>query len=254
TRILRPNLLNEFRYGFNRQKVDKRELTSELLGDLTARYGIKGVPGNDRLFGLPQFILSGGINYTGLGEPGSMPNFKISQVHQFLDNLSWNRGSHNFKFGADLRWNRSDIFGGSSSHGDLTFDGNFTRISFADFLLGLPASANLTTLLIGNMRFRNYMFYAQDDWKLTPRLTLNLGVRYELTSPWLEKHDNMNQLGIDPGLRFNTIITAGYCGPSWSCRGLVNTDTNNWAPRVGFAYHWRDRTVIRSSFGVFYGG
>ncbi|MBI3693362.1 MAG: TonB-dependent receptor, partial [Acidobacteria bacterium] len=187
TRILRPNLLNEFRYGFNRQKVDKRELTNELLRDLADRYGIKGIPGNDRLYGMPQFTLSGSIGYTGLGEPGSMPNFKISQVHQYLDNLSWNRGSHNFKFGADLRWNRSDIFGGSSSHGNFTFDGNFTRISVADFLLGYAATGDLTTLLIGNMRFRNYMFYALDDWKISPRLTLNLGLRYELTTPWFEK-------------------------------------------------------------------
>lgn len=254
THIFRPNLLNEFRYGFSRQKVDKRELTNELLSDLTARFSIRGIPGNDRLFGLPEFSLSGGIGYTGLGEPGSMPNFKISQVHQYLDNLSWNRGSHGFKFGVDLRWNRSDIFGGSSSHGNFTFDGQFTRVSFGDFLLGQPASAALTTQLIGNMRFRNYMFYALDDWKVTPRFTLNLGLRYELTTPWFEKYNNMNQLVLDPGPDFNTIRTAGYCGSSYSCRGLVNTDTNNWAPRVGFAYRWRDRTVIRSGFGAFYGG
>jgi hypothetical protein len=254
TRIFSPTLLNEFRYGFVRQKVDKRELSKELLSELTQKYGIHGIPGNDRLFGLPQFTLSGAIGYQGLGEPGSMPNFKIHQVHQYLNNLSWYRGAHNFKFGADLRWNRSDIFGGNGSHGAFTFDGQFTRISFADFLLGMPASANLTRLLIGNMRFRNYMFYAQDDWKLTPRLTLNLGVRYELTSPWWEKYNHMNVLVIDPGPDFNTVRTAGYCGDSWSCRGLVNTDTNNWAPRLGIAYQAALRTVLRAGAGVFYGG
>jgi hypothetical protein len=254
TRILTPRLLNEFRYGFSRQKVDKREITDLLLSDVTAKYGIRGIPGSGRLFGLPQFSLGGGIGYTGLGEPGSMPNFKISQVHQYLDNVSWNRGNHNFKFGADLRWNRTDIFGGSSAHGQFTFDGQFTRISFGDFLLGSPSQAVLTSLLIGNMRFRNYMFYALDDWKLTPRLTLNVGLRYELTSPWFEKYDNMNHLGIDPGPNFNKPITAGYCGRSWSCRGLVNTDTNNWAPRIGLAYRLRNRTVLRAGFGGFYGG
>ena len=226
TRILTPRLLNEFRYGFSRQKVDKREITHELLGTVTERYGIRGIPGNDRLFGMPEFSFSGGIGYTGLGEPGSMPNFKISQVHQYQENLSWNRGAHNFKFGADLRWNRSDIFGGSSSHGSFSFDGQFTRVSFGDFLLGWPASANLTTQLIGNMRFRNWMFYAQDDWKVTPRFSVNLGVRYELTTPWFEKYDNMNQLVLDPGPGFNRVVTAGYCGASYSCRGLVNTDTD----------------------------
>ena len=254
TRIFRPTLLNEFRYGFLRQKVDKRELTDQPLADLTAQYGIRGIPPNGRLFGLPQFTLSGRINYTGLGEPGSMPNFKIHQVHQYLDNVSWNRGNHNFKFGTDLRWNRSDIFGGASSHGGFTFDGSFTGISFADFLLGLTSQANLTSQLLGQMRFRNYMFYALDDWKLTPRLTLNLGLRYELSTPWWEKHNNMNRLELAAGPKFNTITTAGYCGDSWSCRALVNTDTNNWAPRAGLAYQWGARTVVRAGFGVFYGG
>jgi hypothetical protein len=254
TRIFRPTLLNEFRYGFLRQKVDKRELTDQPLSELTAQYGIRGVPPNGRLFGLPQFSLSGRVNYTGLGEPGSMPNFKIHQVHQYLDNVSWNRGNHNFKFGTDLRWNRSDIFGGASSHGTFTFDGSFTGISFADFLLGLTSQANLTSQLLGQMRFRNYMFYALDDWKLTSRLTLNLGIRYELTSPWWEKHNNMNRLELGPGAKLNTITTAGYCGDSWSCRALVNTDTNNWAPRIGLAYQWQSRTVLRAGFGVFYAG
>ncbi|MBI3680413.1 MAG: TonB-dependent receptor [Acidobacteria bacterium] len=254
TRILRPTLVNEFRYGFIRQKVDKRELTREPMGEINARYGIKGIPVQDRMFGLPQFSMGGAIGYAGLGEPGSMPNFKIHQVHQYLNNLSWNRGNHNFKFGTDVRWNRSDIYGGASAHGDFTFDGQFTRISFADFLLGMPASANLTTLLPGQMRFRNFMFYALDDWKLTPKLTLNLGIRYELTTPWFEKHNNMNKLELAPGPAFNSIVKAGYCGSSYSCRGLVNMDTNNWGPRVGFAYQLGRKTVVRSGAGVFYAG
>ncbi|MGH2349500.1 MAG: TonB-dependent receptor domain-containing protein, partial [bacterium] len=254
TRIFTSRLLNEFRFGFIRQKVDKRELSKEPLGELTARYGIKGIPGGERLLGLPQFSFTGGVGYQGLGEPGSMPNFKVHEVRQYLNNLSWNRGRHNLKFGVDLRWNRSDIFGGNSSHGNFTFDGQFTGISFADFLLGWPASVGLSSTLSGNMRFRNHMFYALDDWKVSPRLTLNLGLRYELTSPWFDKNDRMNILVIDSGPDFNTIRPAGYCGDSWSCRALVNTDTNNWAPRVGFAYQLTRRTVLRAGYGTFYGG
>lgn len=254
THILRPNLLNEFRYGFNRQRVDKRELSTEPLSALAQQYGINGIPVNDRILGLPRFGLTGSVAYEGLGEPGSMPNFKISQVHQFLDNVSWNRGNHNFKFGADVRWNRSDIFGGATSHGNIAFDGNFTGVSFADFLLGMPGSANLTTQLNGQLRSQNYMFYALDDWKLTPRLTLNLGLRYELASPWYDKHDNMNRLELEDPARFNQIVTAGYCGSSWSCRSLINADKNNWAPRVGLAYQAFRGTVIRAAYGTFYGG
>jgi hypothetical protein len=254
TRLLKPTLVNEFRYGFIRQKVDKRELSEEPMAELLDRYGIRGIPTYDRLFGLPRFAFAGAFGYEGLGEPGSMPNFKIHQVHQYLNNLSWYRGNHNFKFGADLRWNRSDIFGGNQAHGNFNFDGQFTRVSFADFLLGLPASFSVSTLLPGQMRFRNYMFFAQDDWKVTPKLTLNIGLRYELTSPWFEKHNNMRKLDINPGPNFGAFIDAGHCGDSWTCRALVETDTNNWAPRLGLAYQLTSRTVIRAGAGIFYSG
>lgn len=253
TKILRPTLINEFRYGFVRQKVDKRELSKIQASEINAQYGIHGIPASDRLFGLPTFGFSGGLNFTGLGESGSMPNFKIHQVHQYLNNLSWNRGNHNFKFGADVRWNRSDVFGGASGHGNLSFNGNYTRISFGDFLLGWPNTAALTSFIQGAMRFQNYMFYALDDWKLTPRLTLNLGLRYELTTPWMEKYNNMNRLELDGGAGFGNIVYANSCS-SWSCRGLVNTDTNNWAPRIGIAYQATQRTIVRLSGGMFYGG
>ena len=254
THILSPSLVNEFRYGFIRQKADKHELTEELSTDLNAKYGIRGVPPIANLRGLPIFGFAGGINYTGFGEPGSMPNFKIHQVHQWLDNVSWNHGNHSYKAGVDLRWNRSDIFGGDAGHGNFQFDGTFTKISMADFLLGQVTSFTTSTQLPGQMRFRNYMLYAQDDWKVTPKLTVNYGMRYELTSPWYEKHNNQSTLNLAPGADFNKIVLAGSCGDSWSCRGLVDSDKNNFAPRLGFAYQWNRKTVIRSGVGVFYGG
>ncbi|HLJ13494.1 MAG TPA: carboxypeptidase regulatory-like domain-containing protein [Bryobacteraceae bacterium] len=254
TKILKPNLVNEFRYGFVRQLVDLHELTNIPLSQLTAQYGINGIPGSPSLFGLPEFEFIGGISFQGLGETGSIPNYKIHQVHQYLDNLSWNHGNHNFKFGTDLHWQRSDILGGNSSHGDFQFNGQFSGISLADFLLGLSSQTTLTTALIGEMRFRNYMFYAQDDWKVTQRLNLNIGLRYEFTTPWWEKHNNMNTLILDPGPSFNTIQTAGYCGNSLSCRSLEDTNPHNFGPRLGLAYQLDSRTVIRAGAGVFFGG
>jgi hypothetical protein len=178
TKILKATLVNEFRFGFVRQSADLHELTDQLLSDLTAKYGINGVPGNSNLFGLPEFDLTGsGLGFTGLGETGSMPNFKIHQVYQYLDSLTWNHGNHSFKFGTDLHYQRSDILGGNSSHGNFTFNGTYTGISLGDFLLGSPSNATLSTQLVGAMRFRNYMFFAQDDWKVTPKLTVNIGLR-----------------------------------------------------------------------------
>jgi hypothetical protein len=254
TRIFRPTLVNEFRYGFGRQLVNLHELTDVPLSKLTDQYGINGVPGNASLFGLPEFDLTGGVNFTGLGETGSMPNFKIHQVHQYLDNLTWNHGNHSFKFGTDLHWQRSDILGGNSSHGQFQFNGSYTGISLADFLLGMSSSSTLTTQLVGALRFRNYMFYAQDDWKVTPKLTLNIGLRYEFTTPWWEKHNNMNTLVLDPGPAFGTIQPAGYCGDSLECRSLTQLNLLNLGPRVGLAYQLDKRTVVRAGSGVFYGG
>jgi hypothetical protein len=254
TKILRPTLVNEFRYGFVRQLVNLHELTNTPLSTLTAQYGIKGVPGSASLFGLPEFDFNGGIGFQGLGETGSMPNFKIHQVHQYLDNVSWNHGNHNFKFGTDLHWQRSDILGGNSSHGQFQFNGTFTGISLADFLLGMSSQSTLTTALVGEMRFRNYMFYAQDDWKVTPRLTLNIGLRYELTTPWWEKHNNMDRLILDPGPNFGSILTAGSCGGSLSCRSMADLNLLNFGPRLGGAFQIDSRTVLRAGAGTFYGG
>ena len=253
TRIFTPTLLNEFRYGFIRQLVNKKELDPTPMDTLNAQYGITGIPGQG-LFGLPTFTLGGTTTYQGLGETGSLPNFKISQVHQFLDNVSWNHGNHNFRFGGDVRWNRSDIFGGNSAHGNFTFDGSFTGNSMADFLLGDSASLALSTYLAAEMRFQNYMGYALDDWKVTPRLTVNLGIRYEFTTPWYEKHNHMNQIDVTPGPNFGALLVAGACGSSYYCRSLTHPDLNNWAPRVGLAWQVAPGTVVRGGFGMFYGG
>ena len=254
TRIITPNLLNEFRYGLSRLQSLWSELSSEKFSDLTAQYGLRGFPQSlgDRIFGLPQFTFGGSIGYTGLGEPGSMPNFKVSQVHQYVNNVSWNHRNHNIRFGPDIRFNRSDCDIGTNAHGVFSFSGQYTAISFADFLLGRVATTSLATWLTCQMRFRDYMFYFQDDWKVTPKLTLNLGLRYELDTPWYDKHNHMSQLDLTPGANFGNILYA--CGDSYSCRGLVNLDNNNWAPRLGLAYQLQRRTVLRSGAGVFYAG
>ena len=255
THIFGPTLVNEFRYGFVRQLVNLHELTDTPLSSLTAKYGINGIPGNSSLFGLPEFDFTGsGLGFTGLGETGSIPNFKIHQVHQYLDNLTWNHGNHSFKFGTDLHWQRSDILGGNNSHGVIGFNGTYTGISLGDFLVGMPSSATLSTQLVGEMRFRNYMFFAEDAWKMTPKLTLNMGLRYEFTTPWWEKHNHMDTLVLDPGPNFGAIQAAGYCGGSLSCKGLTQLNWLNFAPRLGIAYQLDKKTVIRAAAGTFYGG
>ncbi len=96
------------------------------------------------------------------------------------------------------------------------------------------------------------MFFVLYDWKVTPSLTLNLGLRYELTSPWFDEDNRMNKLLIDAGTHGQT-IRAGQNGDSWSDRALVNTDRNNWAPRVGLDWQPAAKRTARGGAGVFFG-
>ena len=104
------------------------------------------------------------------------------------------------------------------------------------------------------MNFDSYMFYFQDDWKITPKFTLNLGVRYELTTPYVEQDDRMNRVEFDAGSDFGRIIRAGELGGGTADRALISFDKNNWAPRIGFAWQPGANWTVRSSGGVFYGG
>jgi hypothetical protein len=133
------------------------------------------------------------------------------------------------------------------------FDGTYTRIPFADFLLGYVQNAGSSQQHIATLQQGVYHGYIQDDWKATKKLTFNIGVRYELTTPFTEAHDRQSNFVLDPGVCYFQIVTAeehARCGVG---RALVGTDFNNVAPRLGVAYQVGARTVIRSGFGVFYG-
>jgi len=185
--------------------------------------------------GLARLNFGGALGYVSLGEASFNPNYKVARTFQILDNLSILKARHAIKVGVDLRWMESDIVGAPQARGIFGFNGTFTGSSLGDFLLGMTATQQFSTFHHGALRERDYMFYVQDDWRITPRLTLNLGLRYELASPMFDTQDRMTTLDVSdfPVVR---VVRAGEHGRSWSDRALVKTDTNNWAPRVGLAY------------------
>src|SRR5207253_2339303 len=131
--------------------------------------------------GLPAISVNG---YTGIGEGGTLPNIKLSQVTQFADGVSIVHGGHTFKGGADVRFIISNAFTPSGTRGNYNFNGTFTQdpqrragtgSGVADLLLGVPGTATVTTPTIGDLRQRYYGFYFQDDWQVNTKLTLNLG-------------------------------------------------------------------------------
>ena len=116
----------------------------------------------------------------------------------------------------------------------------------------MTSSRQFSTVQFGSLRERAYMFYAQDDWRIARQLTLNLGLRYELASPRFDALDRMSALdpSVFPEVR---VIRAGEFGRSWSDRALVQTDINNWAPRIGMAYQPAQVWTARAAWGLFYG-
>ena len=253
THVFTPNLVNEFRFGRKFLGVEKDIDTDVLLADAASQFGIKGVDTSENLKGLPKFVMAGNLPFIGLGGSGFQPNGKDTWTYQWMNNLTMIRGNHSVKFGVDVRYDRTNIEGSQNARGIHNVNGKFSGISMGDFLLGWLNNATKSSQVLNDQLFRSYMFFVQDNWKVAPRLTLNLGVRYELTSPWFAEDNRMNKLSIESGT-YGQTIQAGQGGDSWSHRGLVNADKNNWAPRMGFAWQPGERWTVRGGAGVFYGG
>ena len=248
THVFGSSVVHEIRLGVNSLRTNKQPLG---LGYPNEDFGLP-VANPWGIEGLSRINLGGPLSYAPLGDFQFNPNDKTAGTFQLLDNLSIARGAHTIKTGADLRWVRSDSIGDQFARGIFTFNGRFTGSSFGDFLLGMTSARQLSTVQLGNLRERDYMFYAQDDWRIARQLTLNLGLRYELASPRFDTLDRMSALDVSvfPDVR---VIQGGRAGRSWSDRALVGTDTNNWAPRLGVAYQPAERWTTRAAWGLFYG-
>ncbi|MBA2303163.1 MAG: TonB-dependent receptor, partial [Acidobacteria bacterium] len=248
THVFGSSVVHEVRVGVNSLRTNKRPLAA---GFPNEDFGLH-VGGSRAIEGLSRINLTGALSYAPLGEFQFNPNDKTAGTFQVLDNLSIAKGAHALKVGTDLRWIRSDSVGAQFARGIFNFNGRFSGSSFGDFLLGMTSSRQFSTIQHGSLRERDYMFYVQDDWRIAPRLTLNGGIRYELASPRFDTQNRMSALDPSafPDVR---VIRAGERGGSWSDRALVQTDTNNWAPRLGLAFQPASLWTVRAAAGIFYG-
>ena len=184
-----PRLLNEFRFGVTRSSqffglnINGQELVKEL--------GLRG---------LPEQLPSGGgmpnISIGGYDAPAHSRDESLRELRiQFADNMTWSRGKHIMKWGADVRHmsiQDSAIFTGGDDFGDYSFDGTFTGQPWGDFLLGIPVYSTIAdTGPDFDSAVRHYGFFWQDDWKVSPKLTINFGLRYEYHPPF---HDRTLQI------------------------------------------------------------
>lgn len=284
---IKASLMNEFRAGFNGVHFSTimDQGTSEQYLD---QAGIQGIVQPDPVPQVPNAIITG-FMWTG----GGNPSVQHSNIVQVLDNVTWTKGEHTFKFGADVRrmTDHDDNVFGNYQSGQYVFDNSQTAFTdsngnpvsigdpFTGFLLGLPDYTVLAEQVnhpAMNGLGYGYGFFAQDDWKITPRLTLNIGLRYELHPPL--KDTDYNTAAFLPGYSQNgaqgavvvpnqqalsytspafaesiapsPVITAAAAGIPETLRYTYKKD---FGPRVGFA--WRpfgnQKTVIRGGWGRF---
>ena len=252
TYTISPTSLLEFRLGITRSIAGKWPLQLG-LPNMEQEYGIKGLPTDPSIAGgLNTQSISG---YQAMGRRSSVPQFQNPLAIDPKVNFSKIRGRHSMKFGWEFQTIHTEINDFAPQYGLDTYAGQFSRPSgrssnniynIADFLFGARSSYSFANFVVVNYRQRMNFFYFQDDFKVSPKLTLNVGARYEYATPQWEADNRLSNF--DPaGLK---LIPAG--GGGIYGRALVKPDRNNWAPRIGFAYSVMRKTVIRGGYGVSY--
>jgi hypothetical protein len=268
THVFTPALLNEARIGYQQtQEIQQTEGVARLFN----QYGILGADNYPQVLGLPTFAVSGlttlgttgpGTLQTAATGSGNQPINKQGRTIQVNDNLSWARGRHTFKFGFDFQQVTLYANVTLNARPSYTFTGIYTQnpqsrsntgAAFADFLLGQTATATVGTRVSSESRQHIYQGYAQDDWKITSRLTINAGLRYELPLPFYETSNHYTDLILDPGPLYGTMLAASNAEQYGYRNSFADPNYHNFAPRLGLAYQLTPKTVIRAAAGVFFG-
>jgi outer membrane receptor protein involved in Fe transport len=254
TYMFSARAINVARFSFNRIYANP-QVTS---GRQNSEYGINLPNTNPLATGLPSIAVAG--FFTGGSSLGDLQQpfvERVNNVFQFTDDFTLVSGRHSWKFGVDARRENMKIAFINRPNGDLTFSGGITGNAAADFLLGRPAQARATTTqAIQDGHGWLYAAYVQDEFRLSPRLTLNLGVRYELPIPFVDKNDAIT--AIHTGVQSVKFPAAPrglvYPGDPGVPRGVVPTDKNNVAPRLAAIWDptGRGRTSVRAAWGLFY--
>jgi hypothetical protein len=241
TWVLTPNLVNETRGAFSRVAAAVTQEASVL----NSAVGLPTISPRPRDLGLSFITITG---YSPIGDEGNNPQNSVTNVYQFLNNASYVRGNHLFKFGADIRFTQQNAFRDVESRGRLQFSPFFqlTGNALADMLLGFPLLTSVAR--VDNpqqIRTESYNFFINDSWRVTPRFTVNAGLRYEYNSPAVDAEDRATVFDLET----RNIVPVGTNGVP---RSGFEPDRNNFAPRVGFAWSIGEKTVLRGGYGVYY--
>jgi hypothetical protein len=263
TWAMAPNKLLDVRFGWS---VNKGGKTPVGAGDtsIMAENGITdGFPTDKSLSrDLNTQSITG---YTAFGAQNSNPQFQNPTIYNPKANFTWVKSKHSLKFGYEFQAVQTQVNDFNPSYGADTYSGVYATTAqstavaaaipasqlqqarnLADFLFGNRSAYSLTNYNVVNLRQMYNFMYVQDDWKASPNLTINMGLRYELVTPQYERDNKL--ANFDPTT--NTLIQAKP-GSTYN-RALVNTPTKNVGPRFGFAYSADPKTVIRGGYGIVY--
>ncbi len=275
TRVWSPSVISETRVAFTRLVTARTQADPET--DQFAAFGIGGYnPTTTLNGGLPQTTVD---RYSGFGASDWLPSKEYNNVWDFIQNVAINKGSHALKFGAEYRPIKFPFFQVPSPHGNWTFDRRSTAApvaayqstgdGYASFLLGSVFNGQVSTNNFISSQKSAWAFYAQDDWKVTSKLTVNYGLRYELFTPIDERFGRQSNfiledltLYIPKGKDQDAPLPPNFATQFPQVRvsrgevesTLIKADKWDFGPRIGFAYNVMNKTVIRAGYGIFYGG
>lgn len=247
--VFSASLVNEARAGITRSIYDE--------GNTTDPTGVFGLNGN-KMLGIPGGQSQPGFSYmsfsdlvSGVGSLAWMVDMHETNF-TYADNINWQKGHHMVKAGVEfLRYQQNYIFpGNSGALGEFSYTGAYTGqlgstgTSFADFELDRSNEATIGASYgyVGQRQWRNGA-YVQDDWKIDPKMTLNLGVRWEFFQPIYEV--NNKEVNVDPDT-----LALQFAGKDGNSRALYDPTRTNFEPRIGFAYQADPRWVVRGGYGV----
>jgi hypothetical protein len=268
THTFSNSTINEFRVGYNRINSHRFQLNYD--NNVAAELGFPGVPFSPNNGGLPNMTIDDGT--ATIGSSGFLPSIEKQNAFVIAENLTKVHGRHSMMFGTELRFIEFTIFQPAASRGTLDFASDFTDNpgapttggeAFATFLLGIPDAGTITNMHDVDYTRQNYAFFAQDDIRVSPKLTLNLGLRYELfTTVKARFNEEANfdfatdSLIVPKGQNAQLTPTLASIIPisRTGSAGLISPDLTNFAPRVGVAYQITPKLVLRAGYGIFYGG
>jgi hypothetical protein len=305
THTFSPSLINEVRAGLNYLRTSRYSPSANDLTNIPGNFGIQDIPQQNLNGGLPAFGING---LSTLGSNAFLPSDEVTSTFQLTDSVTKIYGKHTFKMGFEWQHVKFSTLQPPWSRGEFDYNGDYTEIPTvdsgntgrADFLLtptanttpGCTIPANCpgfvggsSEVFVSNISLTDngknyYGGYVNDDWKLTPKLTVNLGVRYDFFGLVLEHHANQanfvpsgpptgsalyiiptgpnaNNVSTGCPLCFTNLLAKDGIGLSVTDaygKGLGNSQKSNFAPRIGIAYQFTPKLVVRTGFGIFYNG